>query len=70
MFCGETIVPEGLSLINFAHGDVFMVAGLMAIYLSATLPLYVAMPLVVVLTVVLGFSLSGWPISPCAPRPV
>ena len=28
-----------LRLINFAHGDVFMVAGLLGIYLSANMPL-------------------------------
>ena len=44
-----------LRLINFAHGDVFMVAGLMMVYLSAALPLYAAVPLVLLLTVALGF---------------
>ena len=55
---GYTMVYGILRLINFAHGDVFMVAGLMGIYLSATFPLYVAMPLVVILTVVLGFCIE------------
>ena len=44
-----------LRLINFAHGDVFMVAGLMMVYLSASMPLYLAVPLMIVLTVLLGF---------------
>ena len=44
-----------LRLINFAHGDVFMVAGLMMVYLSAALPLYLAVPVVALLTVALGF---------------
>ena len=52
---GYTLVYGILRLINFAHGDVFMVAGLMLIYLSASLPLYVALPLVLVFTVALGF---------------
>jgi len=52
---GYTMVYGILRLINFAHGDVFMVAGLMMVYLSASLPLYVAIPIVVVMTVVLGF---------------
>ena len=52
---GYTMVYGILRLINFAHGDVFMVAGLMMIYISASLPLYVAIPLVLVLTVGLGF---------------
>jgi branched-chain amino acid transport system permease protein len=44
-----------LRLINFAHGDVFMCAGLMMVYLSATLPPTAAIPLVIILTVGLGF---------------
>ena len=52
---GYTMVYGILRLINFAHGDVFMVAGLMGIYFSATLPIFVSLPLIIVLTVVLGF---------------
>lgn len=52
---GYTMVYGILRLINFAHGDVFMVAGLVMVYLSASLPLYVAIPLVIILTVVIGF---------------
>ena len=55
---GYTMVYGILRLINFAHGDVFMVAGLLGIYLSVSFPLYVAMPLVVILTVVLGFCIE------------
>jgi len=52
---GYTMVYGILRLINFAHGDVFMVAGLMGIYLSASMPLYVALPLVIAMTAVLAF---------------
>ncbi len=52
---GYTLVYGILRLINFAHGDVFMVAGLIMVYASASLPLYVAIPLVIVATVLLGF---------------
>lgn len=52
---GYTMVYGILRLINFAHGDVFMVAGLMMVYLSTAMPLYIAMPLVIILTVALGF---------------
>ena len=52
---GYTMVYGILRLINFAHGDVFMVAGLMMVYLSAALPLYLAVPVVALLTVTLGF---------------
>ena len=52
---GYTMVYGILRLINFAHGDVFMVAGLSLIYLSASMPLQVALPMVLILTVLLGF---------------
>lgn len=52
---GYTMVYGILRLINFAHGDVFMVAGLMMVYLTSALPLYFSIPLVIILTVVLGF---------------
>ena len=52
---GYTMVYGILRLINFAHGDVFMVAGLIMVYLSASLPLPVAVPLMILLTVALGF---------------
>ncbi len=52
---GYTLVYGILRLINFAHGDVFMVAGLLLIYLSGSLPLGLALPLVLILTVALGF---------------
>lgn len=52
---GYTMVYGILRLINFAHGDVFMVAGLVMVYLSASMPLYIAIPLVIILTVIIGF---------------
>lgn len=52
---GYTMVYGILRLINFAHGEVFMAAGLMMVYLSASLPIVIVIPLVIVLTVVLGF---------------
>ena len=52
---GYTMVYGILRLINFAHGDVFMVAGLMMVYLTASLPLAASIPLVLALTVFLGF---------------
>lgn len=55
---GYTLVYGILRLINFAHGDVFMVAGLVMVYASATLPMYIALPLVIVATVVLGFAIE------------
>lgn len=55
---GYTMVYGILRLINFAHGDLFMVAGLLGIYISASLPMYVAIPIVIALTVVLGFTIE------------
>ncbi|MGI5977122.1 MAG: branched-chain amino acid ABC transporter permease [Candidatus Limivicinus sp.] len=52
---GYTLVYGILRLINFAHGDVFMVAGLIMVYTTATMPLYISIPLVLICTVVLGF---------------
>ncbi|MBE6919163.1 MAG: branched-chain amino acid ABC transporter permease [Ruminococcaceae bacterium] len=55
---GYTMVYGILRLINFAHGDVFMVAGLVMVYLAAAMPLYVAIPLTILLTVALGFTIE------------
>ncbi len=52
---GYTMVYGILRLINFAHGDVFMVAGLIMVYTTAVMPMYISIPLVLILTVVLGF---------------
>ena len=66
---GYTMVYGILRLINFAHGDVFMVAGLMGIYFSAPLPLYIALPLVLVMTVVLGFLIERLAYKPLRTAP-
>ena len=55
---GYTMVYGILRLINFAHGDIFMVAGLMMVYLSASLPIYISIPLVILLTVLIGFTVG------------
>ena len=52
---GYTMVYGILRLINFAHGDVFMVAGLVMVYSTTAMPLYIALPLVLIATVILGF---------------
>lgn len=52
---GYTMVYGILRLINFAHGDIFTVAGFLMVYMSATMPLAVSLPLTIVLTVLLGF---------------
>lgn len=55
---GYTMVYGILRLINFAHGDIFMAAGFFMVYISATMPLYVSIPLVLLLTVILGVSVE------------
>ncbi|MCR5343291.1 MULTISPECIES: branched-chain amino acid ABC transporter permease [unclassified Butyrivibrio] len=55
---GYTLVYGILRLINFAHGDVFMVAGLLGIYFTATLPIGGSLPLVILVTVLLGFTIE------------
>ena len=55
---GYTMVYGILRLINFAHGDIFTAAGFFMVYIAATLPVQVAIPLVVVLTVILGFTVE------------
>ena len=56
---GYTMVYGILRLINFAHGDVFMVSGILMVYLTATgLPLYVVIPIVLLATVFIGFAID------------
>ncbi len=55
---GYTLVYGILRLINFAHGDVFMVAGLVMVYATTAMPVYLALPLVLVVTVLLGFTIE------------
>lgn len=55
---GYTMVYGILRLINFAHGDVFMASGLIMIYCYTVMPLWVAIPLTIILTVLLGFSVE------------
>lgn len=52
---GYTMVYGILRLINFAHGDIFMVAGLIVVYAATAMPIYLAIPLMIIATVILGF---------------
>lgn len=52
---GYTMVYGILRLINFAHGDIFMVAGLIMVYAVTVMPMPLAILLVIAATVVLGF---------------
>lgn len=66
---GYTMVYGILRLINFAHGDIFTVAGFMMVYATASLPLAVSIPLVVHPPCCWASRWKRSPTSPCAPRP-
>lgn len=51
---GYTMVYGILRLINFAHGDIFMMAGYFMIFAIASFPWYVAIPIVLIATILLG----------------
>ena len=55
---GYTMVYGILRLINFAHGDVFMVGGLLMVYISASLPIFISIPIVIALIVLIGFAIE------------
>lgn len=57
---GYTMVYGILRLINFAHGDIFMLGAYFAFYalVSFALPWYVAFPLAIILTVLIGILLE------------
>ncbi|MDD3796364.1 MAG: branched-chain amino acid ABC transporter permease [Lachnospiraceae bacterium] len=51
---GYTMVYGILRLINFAHGDIFMISGYFMIFAMASFPWYVAIPIVLLGTILLG----------------
>ena len=51
---GYTMVYGILRLINFAHGDIFTAAGFFMVYATASLPLYLSVPVVILLTIFMG----------------
>lgn len=55
---GYTLVYGILRLINFAHGDIFMMAGYFMIFAMAMFPWYIAIPIVLLITVFLGVSIE------------
>ncbi len=55
---GYTLVYGILRLINFAHGDIFMMAGYFMIFAMASLPWFIAIPVTLAVTVILGVSIE------------
>lgn len=69
---GYTMVYGILKLINFAHGDLFMVSGIMLIYLVAdfpTMPIWVSVALMIILTVFIGFLIEKCAYTPLRQAP-
>ena len=67
---GYTLVYGILRLINFAHGDIFMIAGYFMIFSFAVLPFPLAIIVTLVLTTVLGIGIEKVAYAPLrnAPR--
>ena len=55
---GYTMVYGILRLINFSHGDIFTVAAYAMVYMNATMPLYLSLPLTILFTVILGYTVE------------
>ena len=55
---GYTLVYGILRLINFAHGDIFMMAGYFMIFSMASMPWFIAVPVTLAVTVALGVSIE------------
>ena len=69
---GYTMVYGILKLINFAHGDLFMVSGILLIYICAefpALPIWVSIAAMVVLTVIIGYLIEKCAYSPLRSAP-
>ncbi len=56
---GYTMVYGILLLINFAHADIFMMAGYFMIFAMSSMPWFIAIPVVIVVTVALGLAVES-----------
>ena len=65
---GYTMVYGILRLINFAHGDLFMMSGYLMIFAMASFPWYLSVPVVLVGTVVIGVLKAAYKPLRSAPR--
>ena len=69
---GYTMIYGIIKLINFAHGDLFMLSGIMMIYLAAsfpTMPMWVTILIMIALTVFVGFAIEKCAYSPLRTAP-
>lgn len=66
---GYTMVYGVLRLINFAHGEIFMMAGYFMIFAMAAMPWPIAIPVVLIGTIVLGVVVERLAYSPLRSAP-
>lgn len=66
---GYTLVYGILRLINFAHGDIFMVAGYFMIFSFAVMPFPIAILVTLVATTVLGIMIERFAYAPLRSAP-
>ena len=69
---GYTMVYGILKLINFAHGDMFMVSGIMLIYMAGStgsMPIFASIIIMVILTVILGYLIEKCAYAPLRTAP-
>ncbi len=55
---GYTMVYGILRLINFAHGEIFMISGYFMIFCMASMPWQIAIPVVIIATIILGVAIE------------
>lgn len=55
---GYTMVYGILRLINFAHGDIFMISGYFMVFAMASFPWFISVPVVLLGTVLLGVTIE------------
>jgi branched-chain amino acid transport system permease protein len=66
---GYTMVYGILRLINFAHGDIFMMAGYFMIFSMSSLPWQVSIPIVILATILLGYAIERTAYAPLRTAP-
>ena len=69
---GYTMVYGILKLINFAHGDMFMVSGIMLIYMAGStgsMPIFASIIIMIILTVILGYLIEKCAYAPLRTAP-
>jgi len=66
---GYTMVYGILRLINFAHGDIFMMAGYFMIFAMSSLPWEISIPIVIAATILLGFAIERTAYAPLRTAP-